>query len=184
MKKLSVLLLCVVLMSALLLTSCTIPGSTGESNDGSTGGTSNPISDNTSGATTPPKEKASLKIEAWGIETDQNSVIIKEAVALYNERYKDTAEISVEFTEQEQFKTKIATLMASNEAPDLFNTWAAGFLKPFVEANKVYSISDDTERTHGKTVLSVEYSAALPLMVRSCFPNTQTVVCFSTTRNL
>lgn len=179
MKKLSVLLLCVVLMSALLLTSCTIPGSTGESNDGSTGGTSNPINDNTSVATTPPKEKASLKIEAWGIETDQNSVIIKEAVALYNERYKDTAEISVEFTEQEQFKTKIATLMASNEAPDLFNTWAAGFLKPFVEANKVYSISDDLEKdpTWKNRFVGGIFGGFTFNGKIYASPNTQTVVC-------
>lgn len=36
--------------------------------------------------------------------------------------------------------------MATNEAPDLFNTWAAGFLKPFVNSGKVYSISEDLDK--------------------------------------
>ena len=90
-------------------------------------------------------EKTKLKIEAWGIETDPNSKIIKEAVNLFNEK-SSSAVIEIEFTEQEQYKTKIATLMATNEAPDLFNTWAAGFLKPFVTSGKVYSISEDLDK--------------------------------------
>lgn len=92
-----------------------------------------------------PGEKTKLKIEAWGIETDPNSKIIKEAVNLFNEK-STTAMIEIEFTEQEQYKTKIATLMAANEAPDLFNTWAAGFLRPFVTSGKVYSISEDLDK--------------------------------------
>lgn len=123
MKKFSVVLVCFALLITLLLTGCQPP--TVGTGTGS--------------------EKTKLKIEAWGIETDPNSQIIKEAVKLFNEK-SSTAEIEIEFTEQEQFKTKIATLMAANEAPDLFNTWAAGFLKPFVTSGKVYSISDDLNK--------------------------------------
>lgn len=123
MKKKSVVLVCIFLLTALLLTGC----DTAKVNTGSGG------------------QKTKLKIEAWGIETDPNSKIIKDAVNLFNEKSK-TAEIEIEFTEQEQYKTKIATLMAANEAPDLFNTWAAGFLKPFVSSGKVYSISEDLDK--------------------------------------
>src|SRR5690554_2887790 len=108
MKKISLFLLCVCFFVASVLAGCTAPGPSSVG----TGGTE---------AVTE-KEITNLKIEAWGIETDPNSVIIKEAVELYNQKY-DNAEITIEFTEQEQYKTKIATLMAANEAPDLFNTW-------------------------------------------------------------
>jgi len=170
MRKISVLLLCMLLTSALALTGCVVPGPTSGSGGENTGADV---------ATPQRKEKSTLKIEAWGIETDPNSVIIKEAVALYNEKYKDTAEISVEFTEQEQFKTKIATLMAANDDPDLFNTWAAGFLKPYVESGKVYSLNEALNQDQvwknryvggifgGFTFDGKIYAA----------PNTQTVVC-------
>lgn len=163
MKRNSVLFLCICLVCALVLTGCTIPGGTGT----------------TGGNTGTSVEKSSLKIEAWGIETDPNSVIIKEAVALYNERYKDTAEITVEFTEQEQFKTKIATLMAANDAPDLFNTWAAGFLKPFVDSSKVYSISealDKDKEWKNRYVGGIFGGFTFDGKIYAS-PNTQTVVC-------
>ncbi|UZQ84660.1 extracellular solute-binding protein [Thermoclostridium stercorarium] len=122
MRRIPSLFLCLVLLISSLLTGCSTSNV-----DTGTGG-----------------QKTKLRIEAWGIETDPNSKIIKEAVDLYNKR-SETAEIEIAFTESEQYKTKIATLMAANEAPDLFNTWAAGFLKTFVNSGKVYSISEDLE---------------------------------------
>lgn len=175
MKRISVLLLCLLLVSAMVLTGCTIP-----TPSGSTGNTGN------TGGTAPSKEKVSLKIEAWGIETDPNSVIIKEAVELYNGKYKDTAEISVEFTEQEQFKTKIATLMAANEAPDLFNTWAAGFLKPFVTSGKVYSISEALDKDSAwknRYVGGVFGGFTFDGKIYAA-PSTQTVVCLFYNREM
>jgi raffinose/stachyose/melibiose transport system substrate-binding protein len=50
------------------------------------------------------------------------------------------AEFKYETYENEQYKTKLATLMASNSAPDVFFTWSVGYLKPFVEGGKVYEI--------------------------------------------
>lgn len=170
MKKTAILLLCVLLVGAMVLTGCTVPGTTGGTSSGTTGQNTGTITQ---------KEKASLKIEAWGIETDPNSVIIKEAVAIYNEKYKDTAEITVEFTEQEQFKTKIATLMAANEAPDLFNTWAAGFLKPFVTAGKVYSLNEalDQDPTWKSRFVGGIFGGFTFDGKIYAAPNTQTVVC-------
>lgn len=170
MKKRVVFLLCV-LMVAMLFTGCN-----------NSGQPSGPAAGNDSGTTvnTPQrKEKVSLKIEAWGIETDPNSVIIKEAVALYNERYKDTAEISVEFTEQEQYKTKLATLMAANDSPDLFNTWAAGFLKPYVESGKVYSLNealDSDPEWKSRYVGGIFGGFTFDGKIYAA-PNTQTVLC-------
>jgi len=39
-------------------------------------------------------------------------------------------------------KTKLTTLMASNEAPDVFFTWELGYLEPFVSAGKVMSLQE------------------------------------------
>jgi raffinose/stachyose/melibiose transport system substrate-binding protein len=50
--------------------------------------------------------------------------------------------INVEWINAEDTKTKLPTLMAANSAPDLFMAWAAGYLKPYVDAGKVYSLSD------------------------------------------
>ncbi len=164
MKRISVLLLCVCFLIATVLTGCT---------------TSSPSTSGTNGGETESaKEKVTLKIEAWGIETDPNSVIIKKAIEQYNQRY-DNAELTIEFTEQEQYKTKIATLMAANEAPDLFNTWAAGFLKPFVTSGKVYSISEalnsDTEWKN-RFVPGIFSGFTFDGEIYAS-PNTQTVVC-------
>ncbi len=169
MKKISLLLLCLFFFAASVLTGCTlITGTEGTGGTSGTGGTE-PVTE---------KEVSNLKIEAWGIETDPNSVIIKEAVELYNQRY-DNAKLTIEFTEQEQYKTKIATLMAANEAPDLFNTWAAGFLKPFVLADKVYSISealDSDPEWKNRFVPGIFSGFTFDGKIYAS-PNTQTVVC-------
>ena len=154
MKRISVVLVCFVLLAS-LLSGC-------DTSDVGTGSES---------------EKTKLKIEAWGIETDPNSRIIKEAVNLFNER-NSNAVIEIEFTEQEQYKTKIATLMAANEAPDLFNTWAAGFLKPFVTSGKVYSISDDLNKDSWKNSYINGIFAPFTFDGKIyAAPTTQTVAC-------
>ncbi|HAA25082.1 MAG TPA: ABC transporter substrate-binding protein [Ruminiclostridium sp.] len=163
MKKIALLLLCVCFFAASVLTGCT-PTPTAEGTGGTEAATG--------------KELTTLKIEAWGIETDPNSVIIKEAVQLYNQR-NDNVELTIEFTEQEQYKTKIATLMAANEAPDLFNTWAAGFLKPFVTSGKVYSISEDLDKDpewKNRFVPGIFAGFTYDGKIYAS-PNTQTVVC-------
>ncbi len=91
-------------------------------------------------------EKVPLKISAWGLENDPNSIIIKEAVNLFNEKNTTNSVATIEFTEQEQYKTKITAQIAANEMPDMFNTWAAGFMKPFVTSGKIYSISEDLDK--------------------------------------
>ena len=159
MKKIMVLALGFCLLVSSALTGCSKTGSTG------TGTASG--------------EKATIKISCWGIETDPNSKIIKEAVELYNQKNTKNAKAVVEFTEQEQYKTKIAALMAGNEAPDVFNTWASGFLKPYVKAGKVYNLSEaldkDSEwkkRYVGGILSSLTFDGKV-----YGAPTTQTIVC-------
>lgn len=54
--------------------------------------------------------------------------------------FGSTLEIS--YYENEQYKTKLTTLMASNEVPDIFFTWELDYLKPFVEGGKVLELTD------------------------------------------
>ena len=42
----------------------------------------------------------------------------------------------------EDTKTKLPTLMVANTVPDLFMCWSSGYIKPYVEAGKVFSLSD------------------------------------------
>ncbi len=124
-------------------------------------------------------KKVELEISCWGIETDPNSQIIKEAVELFNSRNKLNATATVVFTEQEQYKTKIAAEMAANEVADVFNTWAAGFRKPYVKAGKVYDLTSklnsDTEwknRYVPGVYSSLEFDGKVYAL-----PTTQTVAC-------
>ncbi|MCX7711774.1 MAG: extracellular solute-binding protein [Clostridia bacterium] len=91
-------------------------------------------------------EKKPIKISAWGLENDPNSKIIKETVQLFNEKNTTNSVATIEFTEQEQYKTKITAQIAANEMPDMFNVWSAGFMKPFVTAGKIASISDELNK--------------------------------------
>jgi raffinose/stachyose/melibiose transport system substrate-binding protein len=124
-------------------------------------------------------KKTEIKISCWGIETDPNSVIIKDAVELFNKRNKLNAVATVVFTEQEQYKTKIAADMAANEVPDVFNTWAAGFLKPFVKAGKVYDLTgklNSDKEWKDRYVPGVYSPLEFDGKVYG-LPTTQTVVC-------
>jgi raffinose/stachyose/melibiose transport system substrate-binding protein len=76
-----------------------------------------------------------------GSSQDQAVVnIIKNMTSKFNADNPYNVEFKFETYENEQYKTKLATVMAANSAPDVFFTWSAGYLKPFVEGGKVYEI--------------------------------------------
>lgn len=66
--------------------------------------------------------------------------IINKIADDFNASNSFNVEVQVEGYENEQYKTKLASLMASNSQPDVFFTWGSGYLKPFVEGGKVYEI--------------------------------------------
>lgn len=179
MKRLAVLLLCIVMVFSFILAGCgEKPGSTQSTTaDGAATADSNAAAEETTAAA--PAEKVNISISAWGIETDPNSQIIKQAVELYNQKNTLNATATVEFTEQEQYKTKIAAEMAANEVPDLFNSWAAGFLKPFVKAGKVYNLSEALDKDSewkDRYVSGILSSLTFDGKVYAA-PTTQTIVC-------
>jgi len=76
-----------------------------------------------------------------GSSQDQAVVnIIKRMTDKFNAENSYNVEFKFETYENEQYKTKLATVMAANSAPDVFFTWSAGYLKPFVEGGKVFPI--------------------------------------------
>jgi len=76
-----------------------------------------------------------------GSSQDQAVVdIIRKVTDDFNANNPYNVEFKFETYENEQYKTKLATVMVSNSVPDVFFTWSAGYLKPFVEGGKVYEI--------------------------------------------
>lgn len=66
--------------------------------------------------------------------------IIQKVTDEFNANNPYNAEFSYESYGNEEYKTKLATVMAANDAPDVFFTWSAGFLKPYVEGGRVYEV--------------------------------------------
>ncbi|MBN2617981.1 MAG: extracellular solute-binding protein [Spirochaetales bacterium] len=81
-----------------------------------------------------------VKVSVWTLWTDGtedvNAVAFRKAL---ESAKKDLPGIIIEHdgTENEAYKTKIKTAMAADEAPDVFFAWGAGFVKPFIDADKV-----------------------------------------------
>lgn len=101
---------------------------------------------NTPAAETKPEEtekteKTVMTAMFLGSTSEQAVVgIIQNVTDKFNAENDFNVEFKFETYENEDYKTKLATVMASNSAPDVFFTWTAGYLKPFVEGGKVYEI--------------------------------------------
>lgn len=72
--------------------------------------------------------------------------IYKSITDKFNKENKFNAEVQIQTYENEQYKTKLTTLMAANSQPDVFFTYEGGFLKPFVDGGKVYEIGQDLNK--------------------------------------
>ncbi len=83
------------------------------------------------------------KMDAMFLGTTQDEAIldiIDAEIEAFNADNEFNAEISYESFANEDYKTRLATLMAADDAPDIFFTWSAGFLQPYVEGGRVYEI--------------------------------------------
>lgn len=91
-------------------------------------------------------EKQILTMMNVGTSSEQAFIdIIEGAVAKFNAENEFNVEIQTEWYEQEQYKTKLPTLMTQNEAGDIFFAWAAGWLEPYAESGRVYALNDVLE---------------------------------------
>lgn len=91
------------------------------------------------------EEGKTTTIKFWTLWTetvqDANAKAFWRVLGNYKNDLPDIV-IEHDATENEAYKTKIKTAIAANEGPDVFFTWGAGFLKPFVEAGKVLPLDD------------------------------------------
>ncbi|VBB05714.1 Hypothetical protein LUCI_0925 [Lucifera butyrica] len=99
------------------------------------------LADNPKPPAVPSKSKQVLKAMFVAGANDKAIVdIIRKITEKFNATNRYHVEVQVETYENEQYKTKLSALMASDAAPDIFFTWPGGFLKPFVEEGKVFAI--------------------------------------------
>jgi raffinose/stachyose/melibiose transport system substrate-binding protein len=75
-----------------------------------------------------------------GVSAGQNK-IVNQIINAYQSEHKNVT-IKQEVLDNEQYKSKLKVLSASNQLPDVGVTWAAGFLQPYVEG-KLFTPVDD-----------------------------------------
>ena len=97
--------------------------------------------------TVPPiseQEPPKIDMEIWHIwttDTDANRMTFDAAVEELKKKYPNVNFI-VQASENETYKIKIRTSVATGTAPDIFYTWGAGFSESFVESGKVVSLDE------------------------------------------
>lgn len=116
---------------------------TGAQSDTAAGGTESGAKEETSTKEESSAEETVLTFMAVGGSNEQAFTdVIKAAADKFNAGNEFNAKINLEWYENEQYKTKLATLMTQNDVTDIFFTWEAGYMKDYVESEKVYSLSD------------------------------------------
>ena len=84
-----------------------------------------------------------ISIMAWdGGTGEATEVVLHDIIDDFNKEHEGKIKVVPEYLPSEQTKTKLPTLMAANNAPDLFMSWSAGYLEPYVKAGKVYSLQE------------------------------------------
>jgi raffinose/stachyose/melibiose transport system substrate-binding protein len=91
-------------------------------------------------------EKITLKMmHLWPDSNNSaQNKMVKEIIREFEEANPNIT-IKTEVLENEQYKSKLKVLAASNDLPDIGFTWAAGFMDPYVRGNK-FAVVDDLLR--------------------------------------
>jgi len=113
------------LAGSLVLAGCSSSDTSGDSGESSSG------------------DKTVVKMMHLWPEGSSNAqyTIVDDIINAYEKENPDV-DIQTEILGNEQYKEKIKVLSASNELPDVGITWAAGYMKPFVEGNMFASLDD------------------------------------------
>lgn len=120
--------LILIVLSLLLVLSASACGSNGSN------------SSNNSNASKSSSSSKKITLTYWNIFTGEPAKTkVKEIIDKWNKE-NPNVQIVQSVSENDAYKTKIKTAIAANEAPDIFQTWAGGFSKPFVESGKVLQL--------------------------------------------
>ena len=87
-----------------------------------------------------------LTVMCVGTEADTYIDAYNSIAEKFSEDNEFGVKVKIDFYENEQYKTKLTTLMASNAVPDVFFTWELSYLQPFVEGGKVTDITSYLEK--------------------------------------
>lgn len=91
------------------------------------------------------KDGDTLTVMCVGTEADTYIDAYNAIAEEFSKNNEYGVEVKIDFYENEQYKTKLTTLMASNAVPDVFFTWELSYLQPFVEGGKVADITSYLE---------------------------------------
>lgn len=112
-----------------------------------------------SGKTSTDAQSKQTTIRYWDSTNEAEQKIradwVSENIKIYQERNPN---IKIEFTNTsngDQYLNKLSTEMAANNAPDIFMTWTAGRLLPFVEAGRLEPLDDIIAGTGLKATVNV-----------------------------
>lgn len=94
--------------------------------------------------------KAELKdvtLSFWHIYSNPSDINTQSMMKIVDEFNKEHTNVTLESdgNEAEQYKTKIRTAIAANEAPDIFFSWGFAFAEPFVSGGKVLALDSYIE---------------------------------------
>lgn len=88
-------------------------------------------------------EKITLKMmHLWPDSNNSAQNKMVKAIIKEFEEANPNITIKTEVLENEQYKSKLKVLAASNDLPDIGFTWAAGFMDPYVRGNKFAAVDD------------------------------------------
>ncbi len=89
-------------------------------------------------------EKETIRLNLWHIwpeeYTPQNNAISNVLNAWHKEN--PHSQIKVYSVESESYKVKIRTAIATNNAPDIFYSWGAGFAEPLIKSGKILKMDN------------------------------------------
>ena len=90
-------------------------------------------------------------ITMWTIATENDAfnAPFVQAIKDYEESHPGI-KIEMETFENQAYKTKLKSAVASNELPDIFFTWGGGFSKSFVESGKVLALDEYYDKHKSK----------------------------------
>lgn len=115
---------------------------------------------------TPENTQTNFKtISLWHHWTDESSSNILNTKIV--EWSKLTGmKVKVEGSNVEQYKTKIRTALASNEAPDIFFLWEGSFVEPYIKQNNLLPLDDliakdIKSKIHPSAINSCSYNGKL-----------------------
>ncbi|WP_160724882.1 ABC transporter substrate-binding protein [Bacillus sp. USDA818B3_A] len=86
-------------------------------------------------------------LEFWHIDPGEKEKVYEEAVARFEKKHPDV-DVKVLQIPNDAYKQKLSVAMSGNDAPDVFHSWGGGWLKNFVDQDKVLDITDATDKAH------------------------------------